>query len=453
MPPLEFGRTVKIMTSAPTEIWVRNAEYSIREMLEVGMSNIAWDFGFLIKKSIDPTRFGDLYFPAHTDWKMLAIGRSDQGALEIRRGFSLERPYAHHPVWEYGEDINRLIDHLSLGRLVVITQVPSVSTGPGKKFIRLLDDLQYDYPDGTIHLHGFYSFSVMFGLGFKSVDIDVRTAAQKGKVYLPSGSEVKYEAALSAPEWVTMLGMAPSDLLVPRNRCMYNFRSAIWASKNFKASDKFRHRFSRDANADAAEAADQVEFSDKGASNIFFNRKAKAKEYDKFICNTCSLQLSCRYFRKGAVCAVPDSEPSELARYFKTRDSETIIDGLGTLLAAQTRRLNTAMQEEEELGMLNPQVTKIINDLFDRGVKLAKLVDPKLAAAGATKIQFNQNTINASTPQALMSAVVTELEGRGVPREKITPDMVESLLGMGEDERNNAIQAKAIEAASGHSEA
>jgi hypothetical protein len=98
------------------------------------------------------------------------------------------------------------------------------------------------------------------------------------------------------------------------------------------------------------------------------------------------------------VCIVPDSESQELAQFFKTRDSETIIEGLGTLLAVQSRRLQVGLLDENAEGELNPEVTKIVNTLFDRGVKLAKLVNPDLASASATKITFNQQTINASTP-------------------------------------------------------
>ena len=143
---------------------------------------------------------------------------------------------------------------------------------------------------------------------------------------------------------------------------------------------------------------------------------------------------------------MPDSEPTELASYFKTRDSDAIIEGLGTLLATNVQRLKEGREKEIEDETLDPHVTKLVESIFDRGVKLAKLVDPALAKAGApqTNVQINQQTINASTPQALMKAIVTELEARGVPRDQITTDMVKELMGMGETQRQQAIEATAI---------
>lgn len=145
---------------------------------------------------------------------------------------------------------------------------------------------------------------------------------------------------------------------------------------------------------------------------------------------------------------MPDSEPAELASYFQSRDSDTIISGLNTLLATQTRRLNKGLEMEEENGKLDPEVTKIVNSLFDRGRKLALLVDPTLAAAQKpnVNISLNQqnNTINASSPQELMAAIVQQLEAKGVPRNQITPDMVKNLLGMGEQDRQQAIEAVTV---------
>ena len=44
---------------------------------------------------------------------------------------------------------------------------------------------------------------------------------------------------------------------------------------------------------------------------------------------------------------MPGSEPAELAKHFKTRDSDQIIDGLGTLLALQANRLDRGVADEQ----------------------------------------------------------------------------------------------------------
>lgn len=129
---------------------------------------------------------------------------------------------------------------------------------------------------------------------------------------------------------------------------------------------------------------------------------------------------------------------------FKSRDSGKIIDALGTLLAANTRRLEAGLREEQEYGELSSEVTKISNQLFAQGVSLAKLIDPNLR--GGAKVQVNvggnAQVISGASPNAIMGSIVRELESRGIPREAITPEMVQGLLAQmanGED------QHKAIE--------
>lgn len=422
-----------------TEVWVRNPHLCIKECLEVGLSTIVWDRGYLVKRNIDPTKFMSLYYGTRP-YRMLVVGTPDQGTLELDQTHTMGRPLRVHPTWEFGQPIQRLEELMEAAQpnqLLVITNLPDMRLGMSKALLRTISQMQEDYPNATVHVHGLYSFPTMFGLQFKSVDVEPREGARCGKVTLPNGKEMTYERASESPQWITLLGMRPSDLKVPRNRCMYNIKSAQWAGKHFKDALSFEHR-NRTGVVDPDDPSPKPVVS----RTIFLKRKQEVRAGDKFLCDVCSLQLSCKYFREGAVCIVPDSEPQELARFFKTRDSDTIIDGLGTLLAAQTRRLQSGLLDEAAEGELDPEVTKIINTLFDRGVKLAKLVNPALAAAGAARITVNQNTLTASTPQALMAAIVQEFVDRGIPRDQITPEMVRAVIDQDEAKQ------KAIEVAS-----
>jgi hypothetical protein len=412
---------------------------------------LAWDRGVLVKKTIDPTKFADLYFPANVDYRQLVIG--DQGTAELRRGHSMKNPYAVYPTWEYGEDdIDVLIEMLGTNigedaeacgdpdlppderpvfgqeHRVVVIRAPQANTGPGRKFYRLLQYLQAEFPASIIHVHGLYSYRVMFGMNYRSVDVDPRTLASKGKVTLPSGKEVTYERATQAPQWVTVVGFQPVDLQIPRNRCMFNIKAAWWAAKHYRENVKFRVQGGHDPdpNAPITPAIPTV--------NAVKTQNQPATVGDKFLCDTCSLQNTCKYFRSGGVCSIPGSEPADLARFFQSRDSDTIIEGLGTLLATQTRRLERGLEDEVEFGELDPEVTRIINSLFGNGVKLAKLRNPALAAAGAPKfgVQVNVNGQGgnqiAPTKNQLTAALVAELEARGIPRDRITPEMIMGLL-------------------------
>lgn len=424
-----------------TDVWVRNPDLCIRECLEVGVTQIAWDRGYLVKKGIDPVRFMDLYYPASREYRTLVVGDSNQGALELRRGFTLERPYKVHPLWEYGEPIDELetiLEHLPKDRIVVVTRLPDARTGPGRRFMRTLALLQEEYPNAVLHVHGLYSFRYLFGSGFRSVDIEPRTTAKMGKVYLPNGKEVTFEKAGETPQWLTMLGYTPGDLRVPRNRCMYNIKSALWAGEYYLVNHKFEHK----------KAIGNPDSGKQATNNAVQVRRIPATLGDKFLCDLCSLKSSCKYFRVGAVCSVPGAEPTDLAKYFKTRDADTIIDGLGSLLALEVERMEEARDAEKIEGKVDPEVTRIINTLFDRAVKLAKLLNPALVKPQFA-VNFNQNntTISAATPQALMAAVVKELEAAGVPRNQITPELVKGVLSTPEEKRARAIEIAASERA------
>lgn len=445
-----------------TEVFFRNPNNYVREMLEVGTGNIAWDRGILRKYGIEPYRWAKLYF-GQEPWRALLIGT--QGAAELRNNHDMAKPFAVYPVWEYGEDIEILEEIIQfpigedeemcsdvslppderpvLGQphRVVVTGAPSAGQGPGRKFYRLLAEMQEENMDCTIHVHGLYGYRVAFGLGFGSVDIDPRTDAQKGNVYLPSGKKMKFEQTARCPQWITLLGFRPVDLKIPRNRCMYNIKSAMWAGENYRTNIKFRTQ-------GKSSTAELIKNPKPPTTNAVRSGSTPAKVGDKFLCDTCSIQDQCKYFRSGAVCSIPGSQPVELAKYFKTRDSDTIIDGLGTLLAAQSRRLEQGMDEEREYGELDPEVTKILNSLFGNGVKLAKLVNPNLSGGPKVGVFVNAgkgaNAVAASDPQTLTAKAVAALEAQGVPRDKITPEMIMGLLDPDADadtKHNRAISA------------
>jgi hypothetical protein len=146
---------------------------------------------------------------------------------------------------------------------------------------------------------------------------------------------------------------------------------------------------------------------------------------------------------------VPNSDGSRLARYFKTRDSDMIIDGLGELMSLGASRVESAMEEEEVMG-LDPQVTAMLNSLFTQGIQLAKLVDPSLRGP---KVSVNvgvasggQASIDTGNKNAIIAGVVRQFELEGISRDKITPEMIEgALAGMASPEsQRRAIKGQVI---------
>jgi hypothetical protein len=302
-----------------TEVWFRNPHDYIRELVETGQTNIVWDRGLLVKRGIDPLKHADLYIGNAYPFRILCVGT--QGSAEYRPGCTMDTPVAVYPTWAYGEDsfiLEEMLAHpygedieacndltvqpderpvLGQEHRVVVTDLPHSSRGPGKQFIRYLKGLQEEYPKAIIHLHGTYSWRTAFGMGFGAADVEPRTPAQKGNVHLPSGSIVPFERLITKPQWAANMGYTPAQLKDPKNRCKFNIKSAVWAGRFFTEAYKFRVRGGPEIDYNSPDnnftPLETVGYLSKGI---------KIKEGDQQLCDTCSLQDSCKYFRSGAVC-------------------------------------------------------------------------------------------------------------------------------------------------------
>jgi hypothetical protein len=69
-----------------TEVWFRNPDTYIRELVECGVFQIAWDRGYLVKRKVDPIKHAELYYGQAYPWRVLAIG--PQGSAEYRAATS-----------------------------------------------------------------------------------------------------------------------------------------------------------------------------------------------------------------------------------------------------------------------------------------------------------------------------------------------------------------------------
>lgn len=458
-----------------TEVWFRNPHDYIRELVEVGESKIAWDRGLLVKRHIDPVAHALLYFGTSTDYRVLCVGT--QGTAEYRSGDTLDKPTAVYPTWAYGEDSILLEDMIEnpmgedelscndssvrdderpvLGQehRVVITEMPDTRTGPGRAFLRYLKELQQDNPTCIIHVHGLYGWRHAFGMEFGAADIAPREAASKGRIHLPGGSIEKWEKIREKPQWARNLGFHPEDLSVPRNRCMYNIKSALWAGANYVELLKFRSVPQADKSEVDYESSDKDHVPDQTKS--VFGRsldKTKIKEGDRFLCDTCSLQNTCKYFRIGSVCTVPGAEPVKLASMFNTRNADDIIDGLSMIAAASANRLERSMEIEQQLGDVDPEVTKMMGQVFTQGEKLVKLVDPARFSTAKVQVNVGQNGSaevqgGMANPRELVRSVVQSLVQQGYRREDITQDMIQGVLeGMANpDGKTKAIQGSVVD--------
>jgi len=385
------------------------------------------------------------------DYRVLTIGT--QGSAEYRPGDEISKPTGVYPTWAYGEDaiiLEQMIEFplgedeqactdktvrdderpiMGQEHRVIITDMPNISSGQGRSFLRYLKVLQEDHPECIIHVHGLYGWKTAFGLGFGAADIHPREAAQKGRIHLPAGQVEKFEKVRDHPQWAAALGFSPADLEVPRNRCIFNIKSALWAGENYTQMFKFKTRKNGGHVVDFGSSDEEFKPEE---TKSHLSSPAKVETGDKQLCDMCSLADKCKYFRSGAVCTVPGAEPVKLANLFRTRDADSIIDGLAMLAGAGAERLERTMDIERELGDVDPEVSKMMGQVFDQGVKLAKLVEPARFSPSA-KVQVNVGqggaaAVQGSNPREFVKVVIRQLEQEGHKREDITPEMIQGAL-------------------------
>jgi hypothetical protein len=88
-------------------------------------------------------------------------------------------------------------------------------------------------------------------------------------------------------------------------------------------------------------------------------------------------------------------------------------------------RLKRGMDIEEEMEVLDPEVTRIMNQIFQNGKSLAKLVDPNLTKP---LVQINNGHGGGGSRQEVVASVVRALEAQGFKREAITPEMFQATM-------------------------
>jgi hypothetical protein len=431
-----------------TEVWIRNPQFCIRECVDESVKNIVWDHGLLKKKRIDPRRFMELHYRPSDVWRSLTV--SEYAATLISS--QTEHIEANFPVWKYGEswaELEKMVTSEWMPdvpeewnpvsgqpRRVVITYCPELNSEMGKQFFYELADLQAENPDTIIHVHGLYSYRGSFGLGFKASDVDVRTSAAKGKVLLPNGKVVEWERLHDQKYWCGLMGFDPRELTLPRNRCVWNIRSALWAGEHFADDMKFQHKGFWEIDPDQPLT--------RKPSRRNFLKLVKPLPSDNFFCNVCSLQASCKLFRVGAVCAVPGSEPADLVKLFESREPEQIRKGMSAILQVEARRVQDARQAETDKEEISPEVTRMLDRIFSHAERLLKVTDPKLLPAhvqapGAGET-FNWDS---ASPAQLAKYVTNRLQELGVPKEEITTQIIMDVINAPGDNPGEKIEAAA----------
>ncbi len=438
------------------QVWFRNPLLYVMECEELHTYNMVWDMQFLAKKKLKVQSYVEKYLNPGADYRLLLV--ANKRTLEITPDTEQLKPKAVYPTWLYGNPFGELLDMLEHNpgddpdactdpylepddrprpgqeHRVIISDLPNTQSGRGRGFMKILRELNEEYPNVYIHIHGLYAWKYMFGSGYRSVDMDPYTLAKKGRVHLPMGKKVTYEAAPRFAQWVNLLGYSCPDLKVPRNRCMFNMKAALWAMEHYDEDFSFKSVVTKDQIINTHAPVVAPVLTTKGQ---IITSAVKPLEGDKFACDVCSLANRCKSYRYNAVCSLPKSEALELSSMFRTRDSKEIIDQLGILLDKQVERFERGLKDETQYGdpnndegVLDPAVTALGKVIFDQGDKLAKLVDPELRTSAGRPVNVGINvngggaSITDSSPQKMIAGLVAAIEARGIPRDQITQEMI-----------------------------
>lgn len=412
--------------------------------------------------------------------KIMLIGV--QGTSEYHMFSKLDEPLAVYPTWagkhDEWKDLVELIENpwgeneercdskntpkslrpvFGQKHKVVVHNAPAPISGAAQRFWLLLSQVQADYPEVELFINGTNSFAVNFGLRFKSCDYGLSDAGDINQHFiLANGQMVKLREKLSTrhlyqyEDWIKAMGFTVDEILEDQHkRFALRIRSAKWAAKNWERNYRF-HRKNQNIAPDIESSDD--DFTPRESKAIILRRKQyTTRDADRYLCNRCRISPGCKMYRVDSICGLGDSEVKDLERFFDTRNASRIVEGLGELLKFQARRLNDAVQAESSAGEINSDVSKELNALFANGVKLAKLVDPNLAPGAKVSVnvgvQGNAQVVSMSNPKEIMAGIVSALENQGIPREKITPEMIRGVLtNMATNDQRAAIEAQVVSA-------
>ena len=126
-----------------------------------------------------------------------------------------------------------------------------------------------------------------------------------------------------------------------------------------------------------------------------------------------------------------DSETRKLADLALSRNADDVVTMLQSVVSKQAERVETRIEDEKFADKgFDPDIDKMLNNLFRNGTTLAKLLNPAL---GRPLVQINGNItpsaqVAQADPRALASTVIAELEASGVKREDMTQEMIEEYM-------------------------
>lgn len=454
-----------------TELWWVNPWNYIRQVRDNSSQyNTYWHKGLLTRRNINPNAYLNLHLGINSGWR--AIVADDRKNIATLYVAGERKPQAVWPMWSaelhapsrlkwmienpyegsnYGKDFSRREFRPVSGQQhrIIVYGLGGMQHSYWRGVYLQVMELQEEYPEVNILVPNVWSYDLMFNRGLKAVGVDPLILAIKaGCVVLPSGKKIALPDKELAQRgyWLEVLGWTYDEVNSSNyNMTCYNIHSLEWASRYYtelaKHAPVYEGRGSRYKTLIDWRSPEAKDFLRDSRS--VYTHRLKHKPTDKIACDQCSLWSTCRYYRKGSVCSVPDSEMKKVASMFGSRDADKIVDAMGILLKKSVRRIERGLEAEElsDDQELSPELTKIINSTMSNAEKLAKLRNPDLAGGKPSVVINNQqNTMAGITPAGMLASsdssiapavaahIINQLEAQGYKREEITEDLIQDYL-------------------------
>jgi hypothetical protein len=459
--------------SGTRELWVLNPGPAIDIAFDHGVTNFVFSertYKFKGNMRLDPERQLEAASRGRA-WRAILVEYDSNMAVEFTSRVRFHHPVGVYRCWDASNDMryslyDKLDDKLNLpgdlvGRMagdgqefrivkdqskrIFITGSPSTDID-WNAAMKTVGTVKSRHPDWIFHFHAGKSLRRTMGIGVDAFDHPIRTRWIDGlpALVLPNGHEYRpgQELTKGIKDWARMIGMDIEEVLsisdrhkLSREAFKFSLRSIRWLFMNYDNAWKPGRGEGSGGETVDTEPSD-VDWEPLEEPVYKLSKGLPVLPRDRWLCDTCSLVASCPYSRPGAVCIVTGSEATGLAAKFKTRRSTDIIDALGSIMAADAERVESAMQKEKSAEKLDPNVSKLMESLFTRGIQLARLVDPALAYQMSNGAKINivngvpaQLAVANATPQELMAKVVGELEKEGIKIEDATVNDVETIIG------------------------
>lgn len=491
-----FDEDTPIITPTWTrEFWLLDPGPFIDIAFDLGMSQFVFRSQYHEAPGVrqDFTKYIDIYSRGR-EWRVIWVPYPGDWAVLFTDKRGWKQHEAVWPIWrakteplkklahlfENPQPAGTIIGHWGVASRSASTPVDVVDGQPHRVLMAAMphpegqwaevatfaQQLQATNPETTLHCHGQKSVGRTIGIAAKSFDHPVRLGWDDGfpRILLPNGMLWCTHSAPTPHQenWLRVVGSSSREVRgldrkkLARKVYEINLKSLRWAFMNWDRAWDFRRARADEEDIDSAD----LDWSPKTLPIRLRKTKHERMELDRWLCDTCSLQFRCPYSREGSVCIVPDSEPVELAANFKTRNAALIVETLGNILSADAQRAQRALRQELDVIdhiesdpeakptiVLSPELSKLMKTLFDRGVVLAKLLDPQLASQMGSGVNVNLNIGAGGAPptsQAIHRYVAAQLEARGISLEDATPDLIQSILAESVP-RSRAIEANGRE--------